>query len=976
VAFAGPNQKRREESAMRSRILAAPGPFLIFLAALFVALAFPAMAQAQYMYLDSNGDGVSTMADQVNPTGTTVADLYLRTDRNRDGSAAVCATGRPLTVNSYVAILRATDGTIAWGPFVNRQGTMAYRFGHGSSSTEIGDGYGGVTPLAPGLHRLASISFEVASGSPAIQIVGWALTLNIYDMTSFGSQCDGLDLDNTLKLGSDWFDVDGLVFGSAPPENRAPVLAPIADMTVRAGGVASQVVSASDPDAQFLKLTRVSGPPYMSLLVTVDERGSTQGLVRLAPAPGDEGTAQGLISVTDGEIALEQSFQIYVGPPAPGDLAFRPIPPILMPPGTVRREPLYARDSDGQAITFRKTSGPEFVQVTTLARGTAAATGEVRLTPALCDVGFWLIEVVAQSGGDAVTQTFLVEVRPSEASAPGADYLVGRSPLHVHLADVNRDRHLDAITTASFENTVMVRLGLGDGSFREGYIYTVGREPWHVASGDWNQDGHPDLAVANAGSDDLSILMNRGNGTFEAAVSLTVGARPNAVATGDLNSDGRDDLVIANGGVNFISVFLGAGGGAFGSRIDAINDRASYGVTIGDFNLDGRLDVVSSNWVAQTFSFFPGFGDGTFGARSDVAAGGSAFSSAASDLNGDGLLDLCVANYSGPVAVFVGIGNGAFRPPALLETRFSPQYLRLGDFDGDGRTDLAVAGEAAQGIHYYQGLPGGTFGSSRIFFGPSFGLDAGDLDENGILDLVGIGSGPSTLLRTYLNPVAAGRAPEARSFVQGEHRTFGSSQSAAALQVRLEPVMTSYRNEDVDRTSISLFSDGTGSVQRIFAVTGKTDVAGDLDHNGIEEIGIRFTAADLARLFDQTSGQRTVIGRLDGVLVGGRPFCAPISVPLAAARRALEASVTPNPLNPEGVLEFRTARQGFLRVKLFDLQGRLVRSLLDESSVVEGVQRIRIDGRTAQGAPLASGVYFYLIDAEEGRTRGRFTVLK
>jgi hypothetical protein len=58
---------------------------------------------AQYMYLDSNGDGIHTAADEVNPAGPTTIEIWLNTAVNRDGSPAVCSidTSLPLSISTH-----------------------------------------------------------------------------------------------------------------------------------------------------------------------------------------------------------------------------------------------------------------------------------------------------------------------------------------------------------------------------------------------------------------------------------------------------------------------------------------------------------------------------------------------------------------------------------------------------------------------------------------------------------------------------------------------------------------------------------------------------------------------------------------------------------------------------------------------------------------------------------------------------------
>ncbi len=83
------------------------------------------------------------------------------------------------------------------------------------------------------------------------------------------------------------------------------------------------------------------------------------------------------------------------------------------------------------------------------------------------------------------------------------------------------------------------------------------------------------------------------------------------------------------------------------------------------------------------------------------------------------------------------------------------------------------------------------------------------------------------------------------------------------------------------------------------------------------------------------------------------------------------ASFAPNPVRTEGTLSFTTTRAGAARVDLFDVNGRHVRSLLDESALAVGPHRLRVDWHG-----LAAGLYLYRIRADEGELRGRLVLLR
>jgi hypothetical protein len=91
---------------------------------------------------------------------------------------------------------------------------------------------------------------------------------------------------------------------------------------------------------------------------------------------------------------------------------------------------------------------------------------------------------------------------------------------------------------------------------------------------------------------------------------------------------------------------------------------------------------------------------------------------------------------------------------------------------------------------------------------------------------------------------------------------------------------------------------------------------------------------------------------------------------------SLAASVYPNPLNPAATLRYVTTRPGPVRVDVFDLAGRLVRTVVRSTYQEAGTHVVQIEGVGKNVPSLASGVYYFRVRAAEGETTGRFTVLK
>ena len=101
-----------------------------------------------------------------------------------------------------------------------------------------------------------------------------------------------------------------------------------------------------------------------------------------------------------------------------------------------------------------------------------------------------------------------------------------------------------------------------------------------------------------------------------------------------------------------------------------------------------------------------------------------------------------------------------------------------------------------------------------------------------------------------------------------------------------------------------------------------------------------------------------------------------VAPPEEAGPGPILASVMPNPLNPEAMLRYQIPKTGPVTIGIYDLSGRLVRTLVDGESQAAGAHAVTIDGRDAHGRKLASGVYFYRVQATEASVDGRFTIMK
>jgi PKD repeat protein len=218
----------------------------------------------------------------------------------------------------------------------------------------------------------------------------------------------------------------------------------------------------------------------------------------------------------------------------------------------------------------------------------------------------------------------------------------------------------------------------------------------------------------------------------------------------------------------------------------------------------------------------------------------------------------------------------------------------------------------------------------------------------------------------------------ARAFVVDRNKNIPLRGPAKpVIEVELEPVEGAFAISNVDPASIVMTSPGTGSIPFVRALLPKSAAAQDRDGNGVSEIALGFAKADLRRLFDGLGkGPHAVPVGIDGRLVSGARIHAELTLRVVMNGGIHAASVAPNPLNPEATLSFVTNRPGYARVGVYSVDGRLVRTLLDESELAAGEHEVKVTSGGASGVRLPSGVYYYRIETRDGVSSGRFTVLK
>ncbi len=217
--------------------------WLLALGALLL-VGITAPAAAQYIFLDVDGDGVSTAADRLTPRTTTVT-VVLDTNRDRGGTLKTCVSALDraagIDIFAYNVILHASGGTVSYGTWADSLGFTNVLDPEVKNSTDLR--VSRATSLGvvkkPGRYRLGTVKIKTISGSPRISIaprVDVALDPT-GSYTGFGTDCDGSGAPNTLFLGPNpafegpagWMDSDGagvaqVSMAAAMPANSEDLL--------------------------------------------------------------------------------------------------------------------------------------------------------------------------------------------------------------------------------------------------------------------------------------------------------------------------------------------------------------------------------------------------------------------------------------------------------------------------------------------------------------------------------------------------------------------------------------------------------------------------------------------------------------------------------------------------------------------------------------------------------------------------------
>ena len=290
----------------------------------------------------------------------------------------------------------------------------------------------------------------------------------------------------------------------------------------------------------------------------------------------------------------------------------------------------------------------------------------------------------------------------------------------------------------------------GDGTFTAAAT-TLGFGPSTIASGDFDGDGILDLAVDL--DETLQILLGNGtaghgDGTFTSGTTYATGSTIAEIAVADVDADRILDIVLIN--ETQLRVYKGQGTDGRGNGTFAAffatssNISTPQALLVRDVDGDRIPDVLVGNWGTNRLVTFTGNGsggrgDGTFAFLGHVATANSPGAIAAGDFNADGITDVAVAGQGGTDVLVTHLGNGSngrgngtfAAAQTWLLGGFVAGDVVVTDHNGDGIDDLVATLALANSVCFLAGSGSGGRGTGSFY-----------LDE-----VVGVGTRPWGLVR-------------------------------------------------------------------------------------------------------------------------------------------------------------------------------------------------------------------------------------
>lgn len=299
-------------------------------------------------------------------------------------------------------------------------------------------------------------------------------------------------------------------------------------------------------------------------------------------------------------------------------------------------------------------------------------------------------------------------------------------------ADFNGDGSGDMLFITSAES-LEVRLANGT-PFNAAKITPIDFAISGSSIGDVDDDGKADVVLSQYDPPVIRVMLGKGDGTFTAGATFATISAAGALAVAELTGDGLPDIAVGGAGAHDsnheVAVHAGNGAGQFSTAVSSVPGSNYRSLTPADIDGDGDTDLLAGDGNSNRVLL--NGGDGRFSDGGGLSSGGVV----TGDFNRDGRTDIAIAR--GESIEIVHGGTSGTATAATYDIGPHETRLTSADVDDDGNTDLLIPSSEASIVTVLHGNADGTFDAPLHFLtGPgTSSVVAADFDRDGRDDLL------------------------------------------------------------------------------------------------------------------------------------------------------------------------------------------------------------------------------------------------